>query len=59
MGASSGADDAVQERRQFAHAVCRSCGWVGPARRSRGKARRDRAEHDLDGHETTVATLDR
>ncbi|MGV1007151.1 MAG: hypothetical protein ACOYBY_00895 [Dermatophilaceae bacterium] len=46
---------AVQDRGQFAHAVCRTCGWVGPARRSRGSARRDGAHHEQGGHPTTVA----
>ncbi|MEV7614497.1 hypothetical protein [Streptomyces sp. NPDC089799] len=34
----------TQERGAFALAEC-SCGWRGPARRSRDKARTDAAEH--------------
>ncbi|WP_159026480.1 hypothetical protein [Streptomyces vietnamensis] len=34
----------MTERGSFALARC-SCGWTGPARRSRDKARSDAAEH--------------
>ena len=34
----------VVEKRGFAHAQC-ECGWRGPARRSRKKAREDAAAH--------------
>ncbi|MFE9040095.1 hypothetical protein ACFY9F_30595 [Streptomyces sp. NPDC012421] len=34
----------TQERGSFALARC-SCGWSGPARRSRDRARTDAAEH--------------
>ena len=34
----------VVEKRGFAHAQC-DCGWRGPARRSRKKAREDAAAH--------------
>ncbi|WP_164836303.1 hypothetical protein [Actinacidiphila soli] len=33
------------ERDQFAHATC-VCGWRGPARRARDRARRDAADHE-------------
>ncbi|MFB0626658.1 hypothetical protein [Streptomyces sp. AB3(2024)] len=35
------------ERGSFCLAVC-SCGWTGPARRSRDLARRDAARHSAD-----------
>ena len=35
----------VDERGSFAYAWCEHCGWEGPARRSRGRARKD-----LDAH---------
>lgn len=35
------------EKGSFAHAKC-DCGWRGPARRSRKKAREDAAAHLLD-----------
>jgi hypothetical protein len=47
----------VDEPGAFAHAVGRSCDWVGPARRSR-RARKDLTPHQIDGHETTVRTLE-
>ncbi|MFJ9829120.1 hypothetical protein ACIRSU_32810 [Streptomyces sp. NPDC101160] len=34
----------TMERGSFAFARC-SCGWTGPARRSRDRARTDAAEH--------------
>jgi hypothetical protein len=34
----------VDERGAFAHARC-TCGWRGPARRARDRARRDAQEH--------------
>ncbi|MFG1810998.1 hypothetical protein [Streptomyces sp. NPDC049040] len=34
----------VVERGSFASARC-SCGWSGPARRARDRARRDASEH--------------
>ncbi|WP_327293489.1 hypothetical protein [Streptomyces sp. NBC_01198] len=34
----------VEERGSFAGARC-SCGWKGPARRARDRARRDAQEH--------------
>ncbi|WP_180357226.1 MULTISPECIES: hypothetical protein [Streptomyces] len=33
------------ERGSFAHAHC-TCGWSGPARRSRDKARTDAEQHE-------------
>ncbi|GAA4777642.1 hypothetical protein GCM10023329_28370 [Streptomyces sanyensis] len=36
------------ERGSFAHARC-SCGWAGPARRSRDRARSDARAHSSDG----------
>ncbi|MEU5436524.1 hypothetical protein AB0G73_24525 [Streptomyces sp. NPDC020719] len=36
------------ERGSFAHARC-SCGWIGPARRSRDKARTDATAHESSG----------
>ncbi len=35
---------AVVDKGSFSHARC-ECGWRGPARRSRKKARTDAAEH--------------
>ncbi|MCX4788213.1 MULTISPECIES: hypothetical protein [unclassified Streptomyces] len=42
--ASAGHDPATVERGSFCTARCR-CGWSGPARRSRDRARTDAAEH--------------
>jgi len=42
--APQGAPVTVIERDNFAHAAC-DCGWRGPARRSRKRAREDAAEH--------------
>jgi hypothetical protein len=39
----------VQDRGSFSHAVCRACGWSGPGRRSRFRARQDLAEHLEEG----------
>lgn len=39
-----GHDTSVVERGSFASARC-SCGWKGPARRARDRARRDASEH--------------
>lgn len=36
---------AVREEGSFTFGYCKSCNWVGPARRARGKARRD-----VEGH---------
>ena len=38
----------VSERGSFAHARCAKCGWEGPARRSRDRARRDLDRHVAD-----------
>ncbi|MCX3062181.1 hypothetical protein [Streptomyces beihaiensis] len=38
----------VVEQGRFCLARC-SCGWRGPARRARSKARSDAAEHTQDG----------
>lgn len=35
----------VDERGSFAYAWCEHCGWEGPARRSRGRARKDFEAH--------------
>ncbi len=45
-GAGDGTDHrtSVTERGSFALARC-SCGWFGPARRARDRARRDAREH--------------
>nr|WP_037911876.1 hypothetical protein [Actinacidiphila yeochonensis] len=40
-------DTTVTERGAFASARC-SCGWRGPARRARDRARRDAHEHAPD-----------
>ncbi|MFC4494713.1 hypothetical protein ACFPA8_11280 [Streptomyces ovatisporus] len=37
-------DTSTVERGSFTHACC-SCGWLGPARRSRGTSRADAAAH--------------
>ncbi|MFF2013295.1 hypothetical protein ACFVWY_30120 [Streptomyces sp. NPDC058195] len=42
--ASTGHDPVTVERGSFCTARC-SCGWSGPARRSRDRARTDAAEH--------------
>ncbi|MFI0944359.1 hypothetical protein [Streptomyces sp. NPDC021020] len=42
--AAEGHHASVTERGSFATARC-SCGWHGPARRSRDRARRDAQEH--------------
>ncbi|MFE4334871.1 hypothetical protein ACFRQM_37355 [Streptomyces sp. NPDC056831] len=42
--ASSGHEPTTVERGSFCTARC-SCGWSGPARRSRDRARTDAAEH--------------
>ncbi|MFF2958008.1 hypothetical protein ACFVT1_03585 [Streptomyces sp. NPDC057963] len=42
--ASAGHDPTTVERGSFCTARC-SCGWSGPARRSRDRARTDAAEH--------------
>ncbi|MFI0900870.1 hypothetical protein [Streptomyces sp. NPDC020983] len=42
--ADTGHRTSVTERGSFATARC-SCGWRGPARRSRDRARRDAQEH--------------
>jgi hypothetical protein len=34
----------IREQGGFAHAAC-ACGWRGPARRSRKRAREDATEH--------------
>jgi hypothetical protein len=36
---------AVREEGSFTFGYCKSCNWVGAARRARGKARRDAEEH--------------
>lgn len=36
---------AVREDGSFTFGFCKSCNWVGPARRARGKARRDAEGH--------------
>ncbi len=38
-------DDPIIERGSFAHGVCPSCGWQGPARRARSAARKDVTKH--------------
>jgi hypothetical protein len=35
----------VEDRGSFSHGVCRVCGWTGPGRRSRVRARTDLEEH--------------
>ena len=35
----------LEERGSFTHAVCRVCGWSGPGRRSRERARKDVVGH--------------
>ena len=35
----------VREDGSFTFGFCKSCNWVGPARRARGKARRDAEAH--------------
>ncbi len=35
----------TEERGSFTHGVCRVCGWRGPGRRSRGRARADVSAH--------------
>jgi hypothetical protein len=35
----------VREDGSFTFGFCKSCNWVGPARRARGKARRDAETH--------------
>ncbi|MFI0723993.1 hypothetical protein [Streptomyces sp. NPDC021224] len=42
--AAEGHRTSVTERGSFATARC-TCGWHGPARRSRDRARRDAREH--------------
>ena len=42
--ATSGSPVSIAEKGQFAHARC-ECGWRGPGRRSRKKARADAAAH--------------
>ncbi|NUS10466.1 MAG: hypothetical protein HOY69_03490 [Streptomyces sp.] len=42
--ATAAHETSVTERGSFASARC-SCGWRGPARRSRDRARRDAREH--------------
>jgi hypothetical protein len=41
---SKGSPLQITEKGNFAHASC-DCGWRGPARRSRKKAREDAAHH--------------
>lgn len=36
---------ATREEGSFTFGYCKSCNWVGPARRARGKARRDAESH--------------
>jgi len=48
-GAGPGHETSVTERGSFISACC-SCGWSGPARRARERARRDAREH-LPGQE--------
>ena len=38
----------VREDGSFIFGYCKSCDWVGPARRARGKARRDAMAHAAD-----------
>ncbi|SDP44375.1 hypothetical protein SAMN04489867_2477 [Pedococcus dokdonensis] len=35
----------TREEGSFTFGYCKSCNWVGPARRARGKARRDVEAH--------------
>jgi hypothetical protein len=35
----------LEERGSFTHAVCGVCGWSGPGRRSRERARKDVVGH--------------
>ena len=35
----------TEERGSFTHGVCRVCGWTGPGRRSRERARDDVGDH--------------
>lgn len=42
--AAAGADE-VQERGAFAYGSCEMCGWQGPGRRSRDRARKDLKHH--------------
>ena len=44
-GAGSGPDGVV-EQGAFAFAICPVCGWRGPGRRSRDRARKDLGHHD-------------
>jgi hypothetical protein len=48
-GSDVAADDLaaalIEERGSFTHAVCRVCGWSGPGRRSRERARKDVVGH--------------
>jgi hypothetical protein len=39
----------VEDRGSFSHGVCRVCGWSGPARRSRSRARDDVDAHLHEG----------
>lgn len=40
-----GAGVATREEGSFTFGYCKSCNWVGPARRARGKAARDADDH--------------
>ncbi|NJP46995.1 hypothetical protein [Actinacidiphila epipremni] len=46
-GGGTGHRTTVVERGSFVTARC-SCGWRGPARRARDRARRDAADHTPD-----------
>ena len=47
----------VDEHGAFAFASCPVCGWRGPGRRSRDRARKDLKHHlaEVDGHPAVVA----
>ena len=38
--------DGVVEQGAFAYAICPVCGWRGPGRRSRDRARKDLRHHE-------------
>ena len=48
--------DGVQEHGAFAFATCPVCGWRGPGRRSRERARKDLKHHTADTGHTAVVT---
>ncbi|MEP6650943.1 MAG: hypothetical protein ABJA74_13705 [Lapillicoccus sp.] len=53
--ASAGLEsDGVDEQGGFAFADCPVCGWRGPGRRSRDRARKDLRHHRADGGHPAV-----